>query len=839
MTARRLGQKMPGEWISFLQEQLQEIDKGGQASLWAYANASLAELLIRNGKLGQAKEILETVEAHRTAITDRSVLALINLTFGLLQARSGEVEQSLASYRTARFNAALAKDVSLAIYARHNEGVVLMTSGATLDAIDVLNDVKTDMAKLRPDDALLNVLQFNLSYLKNLTGKHEEALAGFRRTQDWLNDSQQLTRGFIAATQIAHALNALNRPQEAVDELAPWLERSDLSLAADSRLDALHALGRAHLLSNSSAQSSAYIQEAKRILAAEPNPVREMDLVMLEADYLLHHNEAQAATRLLESQIAALDAQAPTHRLVGLMELQANAYEILGRPDAAYQVARKIVETERVLRTTEHDRRLIAMQTSNDLDLKQREVELLRANERENEIRRRTDRLLLIAFCGIGLLLAVVAYQIGARLLRERRMRATLENQVELRTGQAQEEMNRRVNAERDRAHLETRLAEDDKTRAIAQLTGGLAHDFNNLLTVISCSAELIEVKAAQDPILTGLARDIMSATDSGANVTRALIAYARQQPLHPTVTRLDHFFEQHRSLFQNTLGEGVELTLNTIQAYVQVDTGSLTTTILNLLFNARDAVPEHGKVSISVTVLIKPDQDSQVCVSVSDNGNGMSDEVLANAWEPFFTTKSGANGSGLGLSMVYGFMKQSSGEMRLSSELGTGTTVYLYFPLHEPVGEEDSPANSVTHISSARAGRVLFVEDQDSILKIAVRALESNNFEVTAVHSGAQAFAVLDSNQKFELVITDIVMPGRISGIDVAARVRELYPDTGILLTSGHADAVPVEYDFLAKPYSMKTLLNLAQMILDRRRDEGSVTTNETGHDAKPVRIR
>ncbi|MEM8984769.1 MAG: ATP-binding protein [Pseudomonadota bacterium] len=290
-------------------------------------------------------------------------------------------------------------------------------------------------------------------------------------------------------------------------------------------------------------------------------------------------------------------------------------------------------------------------------------------------------------------------------------------------------------------------------------------------------------------------------------------IAYARQQALHPEQLQLDEFLLDNEALIRNTLGESIELTLDLAPARVEIDRASLTTALLNVLFNARDAISKDGRVDIRLRTDDAPDGRQFFRLSISDNGCGMDDNTAQRAMEPFFSTRRShtgkSSGLGLGLSTVYGFMRQSEGNVEIESVLNTGSTVHLLFPAIT-ANQRDSDGAPVMQTSrfSTVSPTVLLVEDQDKIRRLTRRALEASGYQVRDCASGSEAIEALNGQTDFDMLISDIVMPGPFNGIDVARTARKLNPAIQILLTSGHTEVVPREFEFMAKPYSVATLL-------------------------------
>lgn len=375
-------------------------------------------------------------------------------------------------------------------------------------------------------------------------------------------------------------------------------------------------------------------------------------------------------------------------------------------------------------------------------------------------------------------------------------------------------------------AHKATEMAlrQAQKMEAMGQLTGGIAHDFNNLLTVIIGNLEMLEGKLTT-PLQRELTTEALEAADLGARLTARLLAFARRSHLEPESVNLNSFVLGLTDMLHRTLGATIYLSnaLTPNLWSVRVDPSQVESAIVNLAVNARDAMPNGGRLLIEtsnapVDAAMSSRLDGlppgdYVRLSVIDTGTGMSDSVRERAFEPFFTTKEQGRGTGLGLSMIYGFAKQSGGLATIDSTQGQGTTVSIYLPRHgfEPVQLADSDGEGA---ATGQGQVILAVEDDGRVRKLTVTRLTQLGYTVLPASSGAEALEVLASNTSVDLVFSDIVMPGGMSGYELRSKVRELYPHIPVLLTSGYAEElaggqVTVDEDLkiLRKPYRMADL--------------------------------
>jgi PAS domain S-box-containing protein len=354
-------------------------------------------------------------------------------------------------------------------------------------------------------------------------------------------------------------------------------------------------------------------------------------------------------------------------------------------------------------------------------------------------------------------------------------------------------------------------LFRSQKMEALGQLTGGLAHDFNNLLTAILGACEL-GLRNIKDPEkVTRMLEGVRNSAQRGASLTKQLLAFARAQPLELKQIDLVQFFSDVTTLVRPSLRSDIEvITEISDQLWsIDADAGALELALLNLAFNARDAMKNGGTLKISAhneALDGKPEglRGNHVVLRVSDTGTGMPREVMERVFEPFFTTKSFGEGTGLGLSQVFGFAKQLGGAVVVESELGKGSSFLLYLPASRGSEPAQHRANGTRSL-----GRVLVVEDDHFVAELAADMLSELGFESTVTHSAKEALEQLAAREKPKLVFTDVVMPGGITGVELARKVRERFPELPILLTTGYSEQVGASHGFpvLQKPYELNAL--------------------------------
>jgi CheY-like chemotaxis protein len=355
---------------------------------------------------------------------------------------------------------------------------------------------------------------------------------------------------------------------------------------------------------------------------------------------------------------------------------------------------------------------------------------------------------------------------------------------------------------------------------ALGQLTGGLAHDFNNLLTAIlgACELGLRNIKD-QDKVRKML-EGVRGSAQRGANLTKQLLAFARAQPLEIKQIDLKQFFSDVTTLVRPSLRSDIEVVTEISDQLwpIDADAGALELALLNLAFNARDAMSSGGTLKISAHNVVlngKPEglRGEHVILRVSDTGSGMPSEVMERIFEPFFTTKSFGEGTGLGLSQVFGFAKQIGGAVSVDSEMGKGATLTLYLPASHG-------ADTSQWMNGDRAlGRVLIVEDDMFVAELAAGMFGELGFESTITHSAKEALERLAGGDKPKLVFSDVVMPGGITGVELARKLRERFPELPILLTTGYSEQVNATQGFpvLQKPYEMDSLAKAISKLLKR----------------------
>jgi PAS domain S-box-containing protein len=384
------------------------------------------------------------------------------------------------------------------------------------------------------------------------------------------------------------------------------------------------------------------------------------------------------------------------------------------------------------------------------------------------------------------------------------------------------------ITAARD---TERKLHQSQKLDAIGKLTGGVAHDFNNMLTVIAGTTEILVADLSEHPHLQAVAALINQATDRCTELIQHLLAFARKQPLQPRNVDVNATLFDIAKLLRPTLGEQIEV-VSVLERGVPtalIDPSQLANALINLAINARDAMPNGGKLMLETANVVLDEAYSRnnpdvvagtyVLIAVSDTGTGMSAEMCEKVFEPFFTTKEAGKGTGLGLSMVYGFVKQSGGHIKIYSEEGHGTTIRLYLPVAD--GSADAPVAAA--VTAQGAGETILVVEDDALVRgFVVAQLHSLGYKTAAFGNGREALEYVDSGQPFDLLFTDVVMPGGMTGRQLAAKVSSRQPGTKILYTSGYTENAIVHQGrldrgvmLLSKPYRKSELARMVRLAI------------------------
>jgi signal transduction histidine kinase len=383
---------------------------------------------------------------------------------------------------------------------------------------------------------------------------------------------------------------------------------------------------------------------------------------------------------------------------------------------------------------------------------------------------------------------------------------------------------------ERNAADLQLRQAQ--KMEAVGQLTGGVAHDLNNILTVIVGTIGILAESVVDRPELIAITKMIDEAAARGSDLVQSLLAFARKQPLQPREVDINSLVMEATNLLRPTLGEQIEVHMKLAgdASHALIDPSQLASAILNLALNARDAMPDGGKLVIETSNIVLDDgyvstnsdvtAGNYVMVAVTDCGHGIPASILDHVFEPFFTTKDVDKGSGLGLSMVYGFVKQSGGHIKIYSEEGHGTTVRIYLPQAEGVAKSAEPASTLPLEGGHET--VLIVEDDHLVRELVVGQIKSLGYVALTAANAAEALNVIDSPREIDLLFTDMIMPGAMNGRQLAEKALQRRASLKVLFTSGYSNAAIIHHGhldagvlLLAKPYHKSDLARMIRTAL------------------------
>jgi len=392
--------------------------------------------------------------------------------------------------------------------------------------------------------------------------------------------------------------------------------------------------------------------------------------------------------------------------------------------------------------------------------------------------------------------------------------------------------------AERER--FEEQLLQVQKMESIGRLAGGVAHDFNNLLTPIISYAQLCKMNLDPDDPLYSNLGEIEKAADRAADLTRKLLAFSRQQVIEPQEIELNRLVVDLGKMLHRLIGENVQMSITTAPdaGLVKVEPGQIEQLMVNLVVNARDAMPDGGQLTVTTRAvwLDGKNQDHYselpsghyVELSVSDTGSGMDEEVQRHIFEPFFTTKEEGKGTGLGLATCYGIVKQSGGELTVTSRPGEGATFKILLPQVNPSNPKPVTVKSETAALPRGTETVLLAEDEPGVLEVASKILSEQGYRVLRASNGVEALGVawMHAPEKIDLLLTDVIMP-QMNGKDLADQLEAIHPETRVLYTSGYTDEVIGHHGvleegtrFLQKPFSQPTLAHKVREVLDEQMD-------------------
>jgi signal transduction histidine kinase/ActR/RegA family two-component response regulator len=387
---------------------------------------------------------------------------------------------------------------------------------------------------------------------------------------------------------------------------------------------------------------------------------------------------------------------------------------------------------------------------------------------------------------------------------------------------------------EKERKQIEEQLQRAQRMETVGRLTGGIAHDFNNLLLVMIGNLDLLLDELQHNPNACEKVDTIINASLRGAELTRQLLAFARRQPLQPKNVDAKKLAQRTARLLSRTLGENIDIQVKAPDDLwlAKVDEAQLEAALVNIAINARDAMPNGGTLSIAAANVTMSERiaarigeieaGDYIWLEISDTGTGMPPEVLSQIFEPFFTTKETGKGTGLGLSMVYGFVKQSEGHVEARSEVGQGTSIQIFLPRGEPARSTREAGGASATITHGRGELILVVDDNSEARATAMKQLNSLGYRTIEADAAEPALSLIEARNDVDLLFTDVVMPGRMNGAELANMARKLRPNLKVLITSGFPGSLATANDngapfasFLPKPYRRAELADAIRRTL------------------------
>ena len=525
-------------------------------------------------------------------------------------------------------------------------------------------------------EEIYRILSFNVGIAYADLGQHEIAQDYYADALEWAVATKRYSRELTALTYNAMSDNALGQPQKVIDELGEALERPELRENHGYLAFAYAVLGEAHLAMGDFEEALLVFERGMRIAEADPNTFEQRRVKTGYARALFETGNLDRAREVIQQTIEQLRRENSRTVLLSTLDLLSELEESVGNYAESLAAHKESAQLARDFQDQALDHQLATMRSEYELDEKEREL-----------AQARQDTIILYGLIGLVIALAFIGYLGVTRRTQRQRAEAEakhaeqLEEVVAERTSELEEKIEQANVSEAARIALERQLSEAEKLRVLGQLTGGVAHDFNNLLTVVIGAAELLQEHLGENRSHDDLINHIITAAASGADITRALMAYARKQPLQLETVVLNEVLRERVPLVARTLGGMVTVQLELDicpDLNVVLDRSQLTSAILNLTLNARDAQNSQGEIKVGLD-----QRDGRwAVIKVKDSGCGMSEEQIKRAVEPFYTTKDEAHGSGLGLSMVYGFSKQLGGDLEIDSEIGVGTEVRIILPL-------------------------------------------------------------------------------------------------------------------------------------------------------------
>ncbi len=771
--------------------------------------------------------VCDAMEEIAPQMTDPSLLGFGSYVRASKLEFTGDRNNALVASQEAARYAKEAQDYELCAASRNKSGNLFWRMGFLLQAHQQFFNGRNE-AKALPNKQAYRVLSTNLASVELDRGNYQRALNVLEESKNEVGLDPSYFRNLLDSATQASAYLALDKTEMALSLLTVALQDNKGSADKFQIAFATSVLARAAIVSGDDERGLRLFDEAMEV-ARQATDTFAVSVVAVElAESLQLIGNLEEAEVVLDGVIAGLEVELNNFRLAEALNELALVKSKLGDNKAANRLQKRSRRIRERVYNEQFDVELSSLEARLDLDRKKHQLDIARRSAIESEMRAAQDRLLRNFSVVLSILLGLIAWLVLSRRYQKKladtklRQNEKLESEVAQRTQALEQQLAERLLIEQNQQELETSLVESEKLRALGQLTSGVAHDFNNLMTVVSGSAELMQLEqegpihgsGGQEPGSQHI-ENIIAAANSASSITADLLSYARKQSLQPERVNLQEFIEASLAVFRQTLGEGITLTTKLKSYSVLVDEAKLTTSLINLLLNAKEALRGRGSVEMAVDLQYVREGEQErllTILSVTDDGPGIAAEQLARAVEPFYTTKSAGGGTGLGLSMVDGFAKQSGGDLKIISSEGSGTEVRLFIPLASIATESEKVRlPSESDLSALRARRVLLVEDQDSVRLVLGGLLEQLGMKVDSVASADAALEILQASARPDLLLTDLMMPGRLNGHELTLLAREMYPGLPVLMISGYAEDSGAEgetgVEFLHKPFSLAEL--------------------------------
>ena len=789
---------------------------GSERSVEAvFSDALRCQIEFRQALPG-ANQRCEALENLEIEVNDPSVRSYVQLTLAFYLSRTGAYEKAEAKAQIAIELAERANNNALIALTHTWLGV--QYSVKHLPELSLYHyEAAWNAAELVEWPELKQIIRFNSATVYTQLGRDQEALLTFEEALTWPMLNVSNSNALVIYASMAYSLVPVGEAARGEKLLTELIKTRFDDVQDDTKIQAYDALAQTQLAQNKLSEAIESFGNAMALFdpsTSGTNP-RSLAVMVPYGEALRRAGREAEALNVIDGVIKQLDLDSPNDLLRRAHNERASILLELDRPEEAEVATAEAQRVADMLASDALNYQISRLKVAIELEQSNRELEVARQREATLRARAKQETMLRYLLIALAVLLLTVGYLLFSRHLQtriaqtERAVSERLEEKVKLRTEQLEEQMAERLDAEVDRRHLLGKLAEGEKMRALGQLTAGVAHDFNNLMTAVTLTTEYLKTtqtdnQGKRDALLD----DILTATDSAARITSGLLAYARQQPLQPKVLQLDKFLEESSLIFRNTLGERNQLVTRFTPCRVKVDQGQLTSALLNLVINAKEAIGDRGVVEISLSTEKDLDTDQQIAViSVQDSGCGMSEEELIRATEPFYTTKPVGEGAGLGLSMVYGFAHQSGGDLSLNSDIERGTEIRLRLPVVDSTTTDSTSASSRSAQELPSSLRVLVVEDRESVRTMLIRSLEHLGLQTEDAQTADDAKQMLESGSSPDVLLTDVMMPGRLDGHALADYANTRHPELAIVLMSGYTESVDDRFSFLRKPFNIDTL--------------------------------